>query len=136
MGDLKQALSQYGAILEVVLKRDVTGTSRGFAFVTFAEAASVVKLLANYANNTVQGQWVDVKPAWGDREFSVGVGADDPNEERKMFIGGLAWHITEEDISQYFSQFGTIVEVLLKKDAAGASRGFGFVTFENVTSMQ
>merc|ERR1712217_554900 len=99
--------------------------------------AFVGKMLANYPNNTVNGNWVDVKPAWGDREFMVpGSGTEDPNEERKMFVGGLAWHITEEEISQYFSQFGTIIEVLLKKDATGASRGFGFVTFADVASMK
>ncbi|RWS31378.1 RNA-binding protein squid-like protein [Leptotrombidium deliense] len=49
---------------------------------------------------------------------------------RKLFLGGLSWDTTEEDIRSYFSKFGTILDVSIKYDAiTGNPRGFGFITF-------
>lgn len=53
---------------------------------------------------------------------------------RKIFIGGLNWETQEEDLKEYFSQWGTIVDcVIMKKN--GHSRGFGFVTYESSKSV-
>eukprot|EP00088_Acartia_fossae_P035031 TRINITY_DN3603_c0_g1_i1.p1 TRINITY_DN3603_c0_g1~~TRINITY_DN3603_c0_g1_i1.p1 ORF type:complete len:489 (-),score=158.45 TRINITY_DN3603_c0_g1_i1:291-1757(-) len=51
-------------------------------------------------------------------------------EERKLFLGGLAEETTEKDLKKTFSQFGTLMDCKVMRDAAsGKSRGFGFVTF-------
>jgi RNA recognition motif-containing protein len=51
---------------------------------------------------------------------------------RKLFVGGLTWETTRENLIEYFSQFGTIEDVIIKIDFnTGRSRGFGFVLFEN-----
>jgi len=57
----------------------------------------------------------------------------DPSlEANKLFVGGLLKNTSEEEIRGYFSQFGAVFEVLLKRDTlTGASRGFGFVTFQD-----
>uniref|UniRef100_A0A7S0AKH3 RRM domain-containing protein n=1 Tax=Pyrodinium bahamense TaxID=73915 RepID=A0A7S0AKH3_9DINO len=58
-------------------------------------------------------------------------------EANKIFVGGLLKVTTEDEIKEFFSQFGTVVEVLLKREAAtGISRGFGFVTFADDVSLQ
>ena len=50
----------------------------------------------------------------------------------KLFVGGLSWDTTTDDLRAAFSKFGTIVDVAVVPDrATGRSRGFGFVTFEN-----
>lgn len=50
----------------------------------------------------------------------------------KLFVGGLSWDTTAEDLRAAFSKFGNIVDVAVIPDrATGRSRGFGFVTFEN-----
>lgn len=51
------------------------------------------------------------------------------DEDRKLFVGGLSWNTTEEDLFQYFNQFGAISNVNIKYNPEGKSRGFGFVTF-------
>lgn len=52
------------------------------------------------------------------------------DENRKIFVGGLSWDTTEEDLIQCFSQFGPIENVNIKYNAiTGHPRGFGFITF-------
>ncbi|KAM5466244.1 hypothetical protein MauCBS54593_005979 [Microsporum audouinii] len=50
----------------------------------------------------------------------------------KLFIGGLAWHTTDDTLRDGFSKFGTIEEAIVVKDRdTNRSRGFGFVRFSN-----
>ncbi|MDA3898746.1 MAG: RNA-binding protein [Desulfobacteraceae bacterium] len=45
-----------------------------------------------------------------------------------MYIGNLAYNVTEEDLTEAFSEFGTIETVSIIKDRfSGQSKGFGFV---------
>lgn len=61
---------------------------------------------------------------------------DVPNDPGKMFIGGLSWQTTPEGMKEYFSKFGDIAEVMVMKDpTTRRSRGFGFVTFSDVTGV-
>ncbi|KAI5952828.1 hypothetical protein KGF54_003695 [Candida jiufengensis] len=54
----------------------------------------------------------------------------------KMFIGGLNWDTTEEGLLTYFGKFGEIIDYTIMKDnATGRSRGFGFLTFKNPASV-
>lgn len=49
----------------------------------------------------------------------------------KIFVGGLAWEFKNEDLTEYFSTFGTVKDVTIKTDfATGNPRGFGFVVFD------
>ncbi|KAI9376302.1 hypothetical protein BJX61DRAFT_538999 [Aspergillus egyptiacus] len=48
----------------------------------------------------------------------------------KLFIGGLAWHTTDDTLRDGFSKYGTIEEAVVVKDHdTQRSRGFGFVRF-------
>ncbi|EXJ78365.1 hypothetical protein A1O3_09526 [Capronia epimyces CBS 606.96] len=48
----------------------------------------------------------------------------------KLFIGGLAWHTTDDTLYEGFQQFGKIEEAVVVKDRdTNRSRGFGFVRF-------
>jgi RNA recognition motif-containing protein len=52
------------------------------------------------------------------------------NEDRKIFVGGIAYDVTNEDLSSYFTQFGEVTQAQVKFDrATGRSRGFAFVEF-------
>ena len=45
-----------------------------------------------------------------------------------MYIGNLAYNVTEEDLNEAFSEFGNVESVNIIKDRfSGQSKGFGFV---------
>jgi RNA-binding protein Musashi len=52
--------------------------------------------------------------------------------QNKVFVGGLPLHIGSDQLAEFFSQFGTVVDAIVMMDPMQQrSRGFGFVTFEN-----
>ncbi|XP_075232073.1 SRA stem-loop-interacting RNA-binding protein, mitochondrial-like [Lycorma delicatula] len=51
---------------------------------------------------------------------------------RKVFVGGLPWTVGTNELRQYFSEFGHVVNAFVIFDRnTGLSRGYGFVTFGN-----
>ncbi|XP_054285565.1 heterogeneous nuclear ribonucleoprotein 27C isoform X6 [Macrosteles quadrilineatus] len=54
----------------------------------------------------------------------------DEDEQGKLFVGGLSWETTQENLQRYFSRYGEVIDcVVMKNSESGRSRGFGFVTF-------
>lgn len=50
----------------------------------------------------------------------------------KLFIGGIPYSATEDELQQAFAQHGTVASVKIITDRdTGRSKGFGFVEFEN-----
>jgi RNA recognition motif-containing protein len=48
----------------------------------------------------------------------------------KLFVGGLSWNTTDQDLQEAFGTFGEVTEAKVVTDReTGRSRGFGFVTF-------
>jgi len=55
----------------------------------------------------------------------------------KLFIGGLAWHTSDETLRIKFEEFGQVEEAIVVKDRdTGRSRGFGFVRFTQETDAE
>jgi RNA recognition motif-containing protein len=51
---------------------------------------------------------------------------------KKLFVGGIPWATTSDDLSQLFGQYGAVTSAVVITDKmTGRSRGFGFVEFEN-----
>ncbi|KAL3861610.1 hypothetical protein ACJMK2_007635 [Sinanodonta woodiana] len=52
-----------------------------------------------------------------------------------LIVLGLPWKSTEDDLKKYFSQFGELLMVQVKKDPkTGQSKGFGFIRFGDYES--
>lgn len=50
----------------------------------------------------------------------------------KLFVGGLPFSSTDEELSELFGAHGTVSSAVIVKDRdTGRSKGFGFVEFEN-----
>ncbi|ESO02590.1 hypothetical protein HELRODRAFT_94668 [Helobdella robusta] len=59
------------------------------------------------------------------------------NDERKIFVGGLSWESSVDDLKTYFQRFGDVLDANIKIDLnTGLSRGFGFVLFKDASSVQ
>jgi RNA recognition motif-containing protein len=51
---------------------------------------------------------------------------------KKLFVGGLPWATTNDDLKDLFSQAGAVASATIITDKmTGRSRGFGFVEFDN-----
>ncbi len=49
-----------------------------------------------------------------------------------IYVGNLSWNMTDEDLSNLFTQFGTVTSGKILKDKMnGRSKGFGFVEMED-----
>jgi RNA recognition motif-containing protein len=54
-----------------------------------------------------------------------------------LFLGGLSWNTSEQDVKEYFGQFGCVESVSIKYDAmTQMPRGFGFVTFTDACAVE
>ncbi len=50
----------------------------------------------------------------------------------KLFVGGISWGVSDEELRRHFEQYGTVLEARVIRDReSGRSRGFGFVTYES-----
>lgn len=49
-----------------------------------------------------------------------------------IYVGNLAYEVTADDLSQVFTEYGTVTRATIPTDReTGRSRGFGFVEMEN-----
>ncbi|KAF7707217.1 heterogeneous nuclear ribonucleoprotein A0-like [Silurus meridionalis] len=126
---LRAHFDQYGQLNDcVVVQNDQLQRSRCFGFVTYSSVEEADAAMAARPH-TVDGKTVDLKRAVARED------AGKPEalaKVKKIFVGGLKEDIAEEDLNEYFAQFGVIekAEVITDKDT-GKKRGFGFVHFED-----
>ncbi|XP_072903243.1 heterogeneous nuclear ribonucleoprotein A3 isoform X2 [Hemitrygon akajei] len=60
----------------------------------------------------------------------------EPEQIRKLFIGGLSFETNEDSLRKHFEQWGQLTDcVVMREVATKRSRGFGFVTYSSVTEV-
>eukprot|EP00808_Paulinella_micropora_P016271 g71932.t1 len=130
----KQHFSQFGTVMEAIIVRDsVSKLSRGYGFLTFKDPESVTKALAH--EQVMDGRKIDCKMAaptfaWRRR----GGGGE---HVRKLFVGGLPRHVSSSMLAYHFGQYGQLLNAVVMLDRrTGLSRGFGFVTFAESSSIE
>lgn len=58
-------------------------------------------------------------------------------EDRKLFVGGLAQECSQDDLKEYFGKYGPTERVQLKMDSeTGRSRGFAFIVFQDASGCE
>lgn len=137
--------SQFGGVISSEVKCDADGTPRGFGFVAFQDHAVAEQLVANGGRHQMDGKMISCKPhaSWaGDTESSAeswgspwGDGGTTLSSP-KLFVGALPKTTTDETLKMHFSTFGTVTDIMVKKNPEGNCAGFGFVTFEDAASAQ
>lgn len=58
-------------------------------------------------------------------------------QENKLYVGGIPYSSTNEDLKSYFSQAGQVKDAVIIMDKmTGRSKGFGFVEMESAEDAQ
>ncbi len=56
---------------------------------------------------------------------------------KKLYVGGLAYSVTEAELETLFAEYGKIISTAVIKDRdSGQSKGFGFVELEDDAAAQ
>jgi RNA recognition motif-containing protein len=57
--------------------------------------------------------------------------------QKRLFVGGIAYKTSEEELQDAFAQAGTVVSVrIIKERETGRSKGFGFIEMETEAMAQ
>ncbi|CAG8463570.1 1673_t:CDS:2 [Acaulospora morrowiae] len=144
---LKNYFSQFGEVTDCIVMRDPsTSRSRGFGFLTFVDPSVVNTVLVkeHHLDGKIDKPFgITHSPfnhTTGDYFINDFINIDPkraiPREEQekteKIFVGGIAPEVSEEEFKEYFSQFGHVIDATLMVDRdSGRPRGFGFITFDS-----
>ncbi|CAH8592227.1 unnamed protein product [Schistosoma margrebowiei] len=117
--DLKEYFSRWGKVTQCIIKLDrFTGNSRGFGFVTLENEDCVSKVLS-VPEHWLKNKKIDPKKAKPSRE-----------PLKKIFVGGIDPEVTEDQIREYFSNFGKVESLDLPYDTQkGKRKHYIFVSF-------
>ncbi|XP_074298434.1 heterogeneous nuclear ribonucleoprotein 1-like [Silene latifolia] len=135
---LKEYFGQYGEIVEAVIMRDrITGRARGFGFIVFADPVVAERVVME--KHMIDGRSVEAKKAVPrddqqilSRTSNSVQGSPGLGRTKKIFVGGLASTVTENDFKNYFDNFGNITDVVVMYDHnTQRPRGFGFITYDS-----
>ena len=103
-----------------------------FRFITYSTAAEADAAFEDRPH-TIDTATIETKRATPREEMDKQNQGANSETHRKLFIGGLNYSTTDETLREYFSKFGELVDcVVMKFRDTKRSRGFGFVTYENV----
>jgi len=129
-----------GDIEECTVKRGPSGDSLGFAFLTFRNSRDVDSI-QNSRAHTIQGRPVETrrqvakqnvgKPEAKLEVDRIWIGPPDSDKKIKGHHGLSDAH-TDEDLEEYFSQFGKVrkIQQLMWADqGSNKKRGYGFIYF-------
>ncbi|XP_041485857.1 heterogeneous nuclear ribonucleoprotein D-like isoform X2 [Lytechinus variegatus] len=124
---LQAYFSAFGKVVDCDIKKDqVTKRPRGFAFVLFENASSVEKVLQTQEHR-LDNKNIDPKPAKAIKK---------PEKKKKIFVGGIGTDLKDEQLLEYFSKFGNVVESEFPEDKSGKRLGFAFFTYETSDEAQ
>ena len=140
--EISAYFEEFGAIESCDIAKHRSGESRGYCFLVFEKAVGVDEVqLAR--PHTMEGREIVTKRAALEEDKQ-----NDNMSCKKIFIGspnnftfspgtgGLNDTISDDDLKDYFGQFGVITQVmqLIHKDS-GKKKGVGFIYFEDEDSV-
>jgi len=145
--DIKSLFSSVGTVLSVNIGREPqTGVSKGYAFVTFPDAACVQRAIETLDGHELAGRPIRVGhprsastavAATPSMSLPTGSVAPAVVNPARLFVHGVHRDINSENLRAVFEAFGTVNSCELIPDVStGNHRGYGFVVYDSVSSAQ
>jgi len=135
---LKNFFEGYGSIIDCTIMRDQDRQSRGFGFVLFEDSSAVDKIMTakkDGAEFSIDDHHIEIKRALPKVPGGNAGTSRTGGLNRKVFVGGLPSSITEQELRDYFDNYGRVNEIELLRDRETSRlRGFAFVTFDEEDS--
>ncbi|CAG8502237.1 6908_t:CDS:2 [Funneliformis mosseae] len=135
---LRQEFKEAGEIVDVRIASDRnTGRSKGFGYVEFATAEGASNAM-KFSGKEIDGREINLDFATqqqSKKNNNIQRGTSEVSDT--LFVGNLAFSITEDQIWETFGQYGQIVSVRLPThEDSGGLKGFGYVQFADTDSAQ
>lgn len=133
--DVRQKLSRFGDIKELVLKVDpATGKHRGFCFVEYQMPEAAI--LAVEASETLDVGGRHIKIGRPKNYDANAVNDLPPPPEDRIYVANIGSLVTEANLADIFAAFGDVEKCVLKPDPVTRKhKGFGYVQFKSGTNI-
>lgn len=115
--ELNKLFAEFGEISSCKLEYDQDGKSKGYGYVSYTDPNCADKAIENLNGKEINGKVVDLTILIPMKNKCC------------IYVKNFPRDFTEEELKKFFSKFGEITTVAISRDAKGASKGFGFVTF-------
>ncbi|KAI5295139.1 hypothetical protein KEM52_002266, partial [Ascosphaera acerosa] len=133
---LRAHCEQFGKVESVRIIYDARGLSKGFGYVQFDSVDAAQRCIDGMHMQVFEGR----RAAANFAHFSNAAGsrkaAASPNEPTKtLFIGNLAYEMTDRDLNDLFRDINGVIDVRVSVDRrTGRPRGFAHADFVDVES--
>ncbi|KAG8596742.1 hypothetical protein GDO81_002040 [Engystomops pustulosus] len=131
---LRGVFSGCGEISQVRVVYTNKGTFRGYCYVEFTEEKGALDAL-KMDRHEVNGRPMFVSPCVDKNknpDFKV-FKYSSSLEKHKLFVSGLPFSCTKEELEEIFKEHGTIKEIRLVTNRSGKPKGLAYVEYENET---
>ncbi|XP_072921621.1 squamous cell carcinoma antigen recognized by T-cells 3 [Hemitrygon akajei] len=131
---MKEIFESFGQIADIRPVYSNRGHFRGYCYVEFKEKAAAANALA-VDRRELEGRPMFVSPCVDkakNPEFKV-FKYSTSLEKHKIFISGLPFSCTREDLEEVCKEHGNLKEIRLVTNRSGKPKGLAYVEFENET---
>ena len=132
---------KYGDVEVAQIAKDKkTNKSRGFGFVKFYDRKSAFKAMKDANNLELDGRSLHIRYS-NDKNSQVkggnkGGNKNNPKSEFSIFVGNLSFKSKENDIRNFFSDCGEILDIRIAKNEDGKMKGFAHIDFDSKEAVE
>ncbi|KAM5191246.1 squamous cell carcinoma antigen recognized by T-cells 3 [Mantella aurantiaca] len=129
---LRKVFSGCGEISEVRVVYNNKGTFRGYCYVQFTDEKSTLDAL-KLDRQEVNGRPMFVSPCMDknkNQDFKV-FKYSTSLEKHKLFVSGIPFSCTKEELEELFKEHGTVREIRLVTNRSGKPKGLAYIEYEN-----
>lgn len=131
---LKQFVQAKGLISISMVKQIKSNNYSGYGYLSSTCPEDLDKLLALKTFKYLDS-WIGIKPYLTKKNDIKQLKQDKDN--RKIHIKGINFRVSEADLEEYFSTYGTINHIQINKNqSTGSYKGFGFIEFAHESSIK